>query len=79
MKNKSQIIREEPSGATQAIILQSAYAYDDYGNQVMAAEYGQVDGGNLNFGNDERIAWTSYSATPESTIWNAPIESITTA
>jgi hypothetical protein len=78
MKHKMQIIREEPSGATQAVMLQSAYAYDDYGNQVMAAEYGQVDGEDPLFGNDERIVWTAYSATPESTIWNAPIESITT-
>lgn len=78
MRSKIQIVREEPSGATQAVLLRSSYAYDDYGNQVMAANYGRVHGENYNFGNDERIAWTAYCATPESPIWNVPIEFITT-
>jgi len=71
-------IREEPSGATQAAVLQSEYAFDDYGNQVMAADYGRVENTNLNAGNDERITWTVYSATPESPVWNAPVETVTT-
>ena len=76
MASDMEFIREEPEGATDAIVLEREYAYDNYGNRVMAADYGRVRDGDRNFGNDERTTWTVYSATPESPIWNAVVESV---
>ncbi|MCA9441439.1 MAG: VCBS repeat-containing protein, partial [Candidatus Omnitrophica bacterium] len=72
------ILHEEPSGATQPIRLEREYSYDDYGNRVMAADYGQVQDDDRNFGNDERVHWFVYNATPESSIWNLEVETFTT-
>jgi RHS repeat-associated protein len=71
-------LREQPSGATEAVMIESAFLYDDYGNQVMASNYGRVEGGDRNAGEDERISWTVYSATPDAPIWTAAVETVQT-
>ncbi|NUN95780.1 MAG: VCBS repeat-containing protein, partial [Candidatus Omnitrophica bacterium] len=75
---KRQIIREEPTGPSDPVILESEFAHDDYGNKVMEANYGRVEGGNRGAGDDERITRTVFSATPEARIWSAPVDTVVT-
>lgn len=78
MASSMQIVHEAPGGAATPVVLVKEFAYDDYGNQVMSADFGRVTDGDGNFGNDERIQWTVYSATPEAPIWNAVVETART-
>ena len=74
MSGTLQTVREEPSEATQPVTLEKEFKYDDYGNQVMAANYGRVQGSDCGFGNNERVTWSVFSATPEYPIWSLPVE-----
>ncbi len=76
LTNQTQIIKEEPSGIVDPVTLESEFAYDDYGNKVKEANYGRVQYGNRNYGSDERISWTVFSATPDSAFWNLPVKTI---
>jgi len=73
-----QILREEPGGGTEPVVIEKEYACDDYGNLVMKADYGRVVGSDRNAGDDERIIWRIYSATPEAPVWNRMVRSVLT-
>ena len=45
-----------------ALTLEEAFNYDNYGNQVFYANYGQVVNGNRAAGNDERLFYRQFSA-----------------
>lgn len=80
LARRIQIIREEPSGPPipASVTLESEYDYDNYGNQIKDANFGQVQNGDHNYGADERITWMRFSANPNSAIWNLPIEQVVT-
>ncbi len=45
-----------------AITLEKAFNYDNFGNQIFSADYGQVVNGNRAAGNDERLYTRQFSA-----------------
>jgi RHS repeat-associated protein len=47
---------------TDAITLERAFNYDDFGNQIYYADYGEVVDGNQAAGNDERLYLRQFSA-----------------
>ena len=47
---------------TNAVTLEEAFDYDNYGNQVFAADYGRVENGNRTAWNDERLLVRHFSA-----------------
>jgi len=47
---------------TNAITLEKAFDYDNFGNQIFSADYGQVVDGNRAAGNDERLYYRQFSA-----------------
>jgi len=47
---------------TNAVMLEEAFDYDNYGNQVFYADYGRVENGNRAAWNDERLIFRQFSA-----------------
>jgi len=48
--------------AANSVTLEEAFNYDNFGNQIFAADYGQVVNGNRAAGNDERLYYRQFSA-----------------
>jgi len=47
---------------TNAVTLEKAFDYDNFGNPIFSADYGQVVNGNRAAGNDERLFYRQFSA-----------------
>ena len=67
---KFTMITELGQGAP--VLLESEFAYDNYGNETTNADYGIVANGNLSAGQDERIITTVYAINTNAWILRCP-------
>jgi RHS repeat-associated protein len=58
--NASTEVLEKGAGAP--VTLYREFTYDDYGNQTRLADYGQIAGANLAFGEDERVITRTFTS-----------------
>ncbi|MBI2927403.1 MAG: VCBS repeat-containing protein [Verrucomicrobia bacterium] len=79
--NGQPVVYAHPTGRTRAVkelgqgverSLESEFAYDDYGNQTLTADFGIVEGNDRSAFNDERFTRTEFALNPAAWLIRSP-------